>query len=551
MPPSDLMVDDALDALIHQFADPLACLRELVQNAIDAGSPEVEIRVEHEAGARQGLDAVTLVVEDVGEGMDRRLVDERLTRLFSSSKTDDLTKIGRFGIGFVSVFALEPEAVCLDTSRAGENWRILFRGDRTFERIVLEQPVDGTRIRIFLTLPPGEVADFVARAREAARFWCRHAAAEVRFDGVPVNEPFGVEALCTVHHAEQGTEVVAGFCPEPTGRYGFYNRGLTLLEGPGDSADLQKVFFPHVAFKVDSRYLEHTLARDTVRRDANFDKAMAIVRRLVERELPSRLFQVLANPEPGRSSERWDALYGAVATWLRRQRKISLDDRVAPAVAELGDQRIFQSPAGMPVSVTACIAADREGRLYYDPEPSPLVDQLEATGAVVIGCAHRSPAYGALREICGNRPQRANASFCTALPTSELSSRAFAPLAPRLRRLLGAAGVRTGAIRLAHLAYPGSSVAGRVAISQRRFGELTEINRAGALATSIFQRRRLFVVNADHPALADLLRLAGREPELAAYVVAKLFFLSLDLSPELDATLAARAVQSRCRRANT
>ena len=31
--------------VIAQFADPLAFYRELVQNAIDAGSPSVEIRI--------------------------------------------------------------------------------------------------------------------------------------------------------------------------------------------------------------------------------------------------------------------------------------------------------------------------------------------------------------------------------------------------------------------------------------------------------------------------------------------------------------------------
>jgi len=43
-------VHEALAGLVHQFADPMACFRELVQNAVDAGSAEIDIRFEHVDG---------------------------------------------------------------------------------------------------------------------------------------------------------------------------------------------------------------------------------------------------------------------------------------------------------------------------------------------------------------------------------------------------------------------------------------------------------------------------------------------------------------------
>ena len=123
--PAPVAVRDALDELVNQFADPMSFLRELIQNAIDAGSEEIEVDVEFEPG-KDG-DGVTIVrVDDFGEGMTREIVEKRLTRLFSSAKDGDMTKIGKFGIGFVSVFAIEPEAVCVDTAREGEAWRVLF-----------------------------------------------------------------------------------------------------------------------------------------------------------------------------------------------------------------------------------------------------------------------------------------------------------------------------------------------------------------------------------------------------------------------------------------
>jgi HSP90 family molecular chaperone len=115
MAPDISSVGDALEGLVHQFADPWAFLRELIQNAIDAGSGQIEVRIDHDAAKG----TMTIEVVDSGEGMTREIIDTRLTRLFSSAKEGDYTKIGRFGIGFVSVFALDPEVVCVDTGRAG------------------------------------------------------------------------------------------------------------------------------------------------------------------------------------------------------------------------------------------------------------------------------------------------------------------------------------------------------------------------------------------------------------------------------------------------
>ncbi|NDD31457.1 MAG: ATP-binding protein, partial [Proteobacteria bacterium] len=126
--------------------------------------------------------AVARVI-DYGEGMDRRIIDTQLTRLFSSSKEDDLTKIGKFGIGFVSVFSVKPVAVVVDTGKSGEHWRVLFKPDGTFERISLDEPVEGTRVEVYLPTRLGGFNDFLRRSEETVRYWCRHAEAEVFFEG--------------------------------------------------------------------------------------------------------------------------------------------------------------------------------------------------------------------------------------------------------------------------------------------------------------------------------------------------------------------------------
>ena len=100
---------DLLPDLIHQFSDPFAFYRELIQNSIDAGSARIEVRLRFTPGATRGT--ATAVVQDWGEGMNRQVIDDYLLTKFRSSKENDLTKIGKFGIGFLSVFAPEPGAV--------------------------------------------------------------------------------------------------------------------------------------------------------------------------------------------------------------------------------------------------------------------------------------------------------------------------------------------------------------------------------------------------------------------------------------------------------
>ncbi len=101
--------------VIAQFADPFAFLRELVQNAIDAGTDAVEVRIEYDGGA--GVTRAS--VRDRGEGMTREIIEEQLLVLFRSTKERDDTKIGKFGIGFASVLAPSPQVVVVQTARGG------------------------------------------------------------------------------------------------------------------------------------------------------------------------------------------------------------------------------------------------------------------------------------------------------------------------------------------------------------------------------------------------------------------------------------------------
>lgn len=539
---SRVSVDDALETLVNQFADPMSFFRELIQNALDAGSPEIEVRIDFEEGdAEQGL--MSVQVDDFGEGMDAEIIDSRLTRLFSSSKDDDFTKIGRFGIGFVSVFAIEPEAVIVDTSRGGENWRIIFRHDRSFERVTMDMPFDGTKVRIVKRVDRDGFEAFEQRAREVVTFWCRHAAAEIRFQDDVINEPFDVVSPVKVTYEEEGTKVVAGYTPDSEPFFGFYNRGLTLFEG-------HEAHIPFVTFKVSSRYLEHTLTRDNVLRDANYHKAMERVAKMAARELPRALFDALQASLDGASEGERDALYSVLRVWLSTH---LVADNLKIHDWARKEYEVFVSPSGQRLTLEAVMRAKDHGSLYYDVGRSPVTDALEKAGNVVVRCTKgKDPARTVLDALHGGKVKRASRAFCTVLPASSHDEdERWDRLRFAVRRLLDDFGARVKGVEVGRMRYPGSVVGHRVAITQGELGELTPADEAGMLPTSFFRFKRVLVLNADNPMVEKLLDLCAVEPEVAAYLICKVFMLREDLPLETDSRLANLAMERRCRRSTT
>ena len=294
----------ALDNLVHQFARPMDFLRELVQNSIDAGSPRVEVWLRYRADAG----VLEVHVDDFGEGMDEAIVDDQLTRMFSSTKEGDLTKIGKFGIGFTSVFAIGPEAVLIHTGRHGEAWELLFHADRSFDKTRLDHPVTGTRITVFEQIELQRVPEFVQQCRWVLRYWCRHSDTPITFwdrtqqdqehaqtqadpfaafeqaSAAPstaagpesINEPMGLRSLLQIELQVDDVLVVAGYCDTPS--YGYFNGGLTLIES--GNSELLGTFSDavgHIAFEVKCDALEHTLTRDNVLHDEAWGRAMRAV----------------------------------------------------------------------------------------------------------------------------------------------------------------------------------------------------------------------------------------------------------------------------------
>ena len=388
------LAEQALENLVNQFARPLDFLRELAQNSIDAGSPRIEVAVAYDPPADGDEEGVLRIhVDDYGEGMDDDIIDNQLTRLFSSSKEDDLTKIGKFGIGFTSIFAIQPEAVLLRTGRHGEYWELLFHADRSFDKLRVEEPLQGTKITLFKRLGPGGVAAFVQDVRFVLDYWCEHSDTPLTFedrtkerggsrapsddpfqafaDGAHaaaerINRPLALDAALQHLHTEDGLEVAIGYADPP--RYGYYNGGLTLLNTQntdvlGEFADL----LSHLSFRVKHDGLEHTLTRDNVLHDHNWERAMAGVLRArsgLRQKLVDRTVRAVREGAP-------------LGSWHARLAAECRASTGRTFIEQIQDEALLRDAFGQPMTLDQVRRQEgRVGSVLVSGGPSPLLDAL-------------------------------------------------------------------------------------------------------------------------------------------------------------------------------
>ncbi len=307
-------VQSAIGQLVSQFSQKLAFLRELVQNSLDAGSNSIDVSVQFDP--ETGFNLIT--VSDTGDGMDRTAIDEKLTRLFSSSKENDLTKVGKFGVGFVSVFSCQPEAVVVDTGRNGESWRIIFHPDHSFDRLASDDHFEGTTVRVYLNASKHDLSSLQKEALATLSFWCKHCHCDIFYNGDKINQPFSLansfnnrhlyQNLFEYYHESSLVRVCLAVADtnQPRLFQGFYNGGITLLETQSQKS------VDGLHFKIDSRYLEHTVTRDQVEKDDNYHKSLQLVQTLLETSYIAELKKHLVN-DP--KIQHWKTLKSLLDQW--------------------------------------------------------------------------------------------------------------------------------------------------------------------------------------------------------------------------------------------
>ena len=359
-------------------------MRELVQNSLDAGSDRAEVVLETHTDVGAEADEVVfeLRLSDAGSGMDEAILDGGLTRLFASTKADDRTMAGGYGVGFVSVFAWEPEAVLVQTGRGGEAWELVFYPDRRFEKTALDEPVEGTTVTLLRRGRAAERPAIAEAVRDSLWRWCRFCKLELSFEDVASGEPpeliqdspAPADSPLTIEEVQGDTTIHVAFAVPPSAV--LLRRGLILAEGA--PAELLAPILPglgrtaeHLQVWIDSPQLRTTIARDKVVDDAGqratLARAAAAIATLRGRLLAA-IEAVVADPAPW-TAER-HAHYAHLHAHLGRE--------LAHAGAAVRERPLLRDLAGGRALTVSDLTTLLRGRPVVTATPAELDSPLLA-----------------------------------------------------------------------------------------------------------------------------------------------------------------------------
>lgn len=519
--------------MVRQFADKHAFLRELVQNGIDAGATRIEVQID-----RDDSGVCRTSVSDDGCGMPRAVIEGPLLTLFSSSKENDSAKIGKYGIGFVSVFALEPDVVEVRTfsvnAGVSEGWLLRLFGDHTWELAPAGNAATGTTVTLVQPMTVEAFTAHVAAATKALTTWCRHARVPIELivldagdpaatRRTPIVEPFAAGGLVSVIWTEGDERIVAavGEPPKhPATFLGFYNRGLTLHE-----AELEQPTLGRVRVKIDSPKLAHTLSRDGVVKDHEYRRLVEHAVDLVQQRLWPELLARVAVTATTASTPKELFPY--------------LDALLSPAFSALRAKNQYVLPLVEPFegqnTMTVRKIIDRShGALLFAPDSSPLTRLLAKDGRPVVRWTDTMSYLSGLDEVTMAHVEEA---YAYAGPGVEPHD-GDAALTDALEHLLGAIGRKVKDVQLAVFAGAAKQMPYRV--TEERDSHVSAANahlqRWGGGST--------MQLNADDAAVRLARRRARTQPGVAAHLLVRALLVAEGpLSAKLVDQLLEAAVE--------
>ncbi|MCA9682534.1 MAG: ATP-binding protein, partial [Myxococcales bacterium] len=285
--------------------DPWIFVRELLQNARDAGASAVQIQVEEGKSGAGGRTRITC--RDDGEGMSYDHARRYLFSLYASSKEERSNQVGRFGVGFWSILRFEPESIIIRSRsrEGGAAWQVTLDG--ALQDAVRADVEMGPGTEVVLERAGGDGDDHrrvFEAAHQNARFLCQRDAPEqplpITINGRRVNAPFALSAPCSSFHRGHVRGVVGlGNAP----RVELFSRGLRvrsaaclddLLSNTGHTAH-SRVRFPELPgglapqALLESDGLELLLSRSDARDTRTLRRLVKLgqneLRHLVERQL--------------------------------------------------------------------------------------------------------------------------------------------------------------------------------------------------------------------------------------------------------------------------
>ncbi|HLT37079.1 MAG TPA: ATP-binding protein [Enhygromyxa sp.] len=373
--------------------DPWIFVRELLQNARDAGASKVVIEVQEQAGITR------ICCRDDGEGMTYEHARRYLFSLYASSKEDRANQVGRFGVGFWSILRFDPERIVIRSCPRGQGgaWQVTLDGAlQTAERSGVTLP-PGTEI--ILERRAGDGSDdrrVFEAAHQNARFLCMRDHPDtplpITVNGRVVNAEFALAPPSSAFRSGHVRGVVGlGSAP----RVELFSRGLRvrsaaclddLLTSTGHTGH-SRVRFPELPgglapqALLESDGLELLLSRS----DARDTRTLRRLVKLGQNELRQLVERQLARIRPPGIGERLTALLRVLAgesAWWRAVLGAATGAVLALVIAQL----IWPSPDSRFASDAAFggAAGKADRTVYGDLRKryhGPQVSELDPTAA--------------------------------------------------------------------------------------------------------------------------------------------------------------------------
>ncbi|MEE2902404.1 MAG: ATP-binding protein [Myxococcota bacterium] len=350
-------ISGLLEALTEQFPEPLLCVRELIQNAADAGAQKITVDVAYD-GDRQLL---RLSVTDDGRGMSSSDIEAYLTIGFSD-KNKDIHR-GRFGIGKLSPYALGIVRMVVETCDGHFARRITFSSDGSGAIREIAPRARGTVVRVYKRCEREVAEDLATRTTQLVSTQCGSLSIPLYVNGINVNRDIGLPTNYSLRFNS----------PVCSGELGIQSEPIRLLMG--GSIVLESgapILGPSISYVLDSSRLSPTLSRNAVRRDNEFETLL----REAQSQLPALTEQVakqLADNvtelrTKGKSIERELSLTDRAALeWLRGQ---LLDPENEAPLQSIKQAPVLETADGNLVSLESLVQVIRkDGRLPISRVP--------------------------------------------------------------------------------------------------------------------------------------------------------------------------------------
>ena len=314
--------------------DPWVFVRELLQNARDAGATRVEFTCEV-AGGRW-----LLRCRDDGEGMTFAHARRYLFSLYASSKEQRRDQVGRFGVGFWSILRFEPERIVIrsrprraspeapDPEDRPGAWEIELAGDLESARRATPELGPGTEVVLERAAADGELERRVFEAAaQNARFLCTRDDPErplvVSVGGRTINAAFALPAPSASFRRGRVRGVVG---LGNAARVELFSRGLRVraaasladfVVAGGKSTDRSRVQFTELPGSLAPQALLESDALELMlsRSDARDTKALRRLVQLAQRELEGLIARQL---DAARPLPLWQRPWAAVREAVRR-----------------------------------------------------------------------------------------------------------------------------------------------------------------------------------------------------------------------------------------